>query len=790
MKKPVSSTAYRSPKSLISAVMLVLTLTLQTLFPVWKASANSEKDPEIAYGDSEFCQADRIQLYGPMIDQQFMRFSDEFTRQNYATAISALFFMAEITNTLPNSNAKIERLSPSLLPDPNSDELLWSQRLATIKAAGQTEQMIAILDKALQILQEMPPDSLTTLSRDMRPRLLVTLARHYQALGESQKALSTVDLARKILPQQQDPEGLASTFLVIAETYFRLGEVNTSQEILKLAEAEAKKVTEPDETARTQQLAEVGRHYAQIGDFASARRISQALKDIPINQSQLDQAIATQYLNRNQPQQAISVANAIQEPRFKAATLGEIAHYYATQANNPAQANTLFTRAIQLLQGQSTLEDQLVIVLEKFAQFNPDAALPLINQLSAWHLKLSPLSQTAVAYAQAGEAEKTTQVLSQIQTELQPLDPDLNRFYITQVIETAMQSEQYAFAFQVASALSTNLDPAIQSGILRQTMIPTLIEKNELTLLRQVVDVMVEDTMGLKTTEGLAPLAAAYVQNNQIEAALALATIPTPSHYHAFSRSVEIRAVVARELALVGKSKDSQALFTAIQAEITAIPDTYLKTTTLGKLILEQAKAKQPVSPDLKQLLANSAKTLIPINRESALMDLLNQLTNLNQLTLALEFTLLLDPTESTLRESLLSSLSEIAHRQGQFLFSLRAIDALQSPVSKVIQYISLAEHAAFSGIQPYEILDLIEPVASVAISIPGPENNTIPLGNDQIPIEDGFDRGSLLERIAMLYILIGSTEKARETVTLLQDPAARGRILNQRFACYGISAQ
>jgi len=770
-----------SLRASLSALLLASAIACQSTYP-WKVLAQSPNAEQ-----SATCQQDRSNTIYQISDILMERFAQELASEHYEAATATFLKILEVVSLIPIDDMRAGHFATLVASDSEVigsvwlEHTRWLGQMPRFTEAGQADVMAKALDRAVQIAQTFDGNY-----RPLRIRSLISIARGYRDLDRPEQASHTLTLAlaaiRDTPNSQQSPPLQVNMLLAIAQTYRVLGDLTTARTLWQQAQATAARVSDPNSLNRTQALAQVGIAYADADERTAAQSVARQLVTVPMNQGLVLQAIAESYLRANQLQQARAIAATIQDHRAKASTLSAIAQYAVRHGSTSDQAIALFLEAVQAIQDEPANENLRLSILDAFAQWYPDAALPLIQQLSSPYQEIPLLGQIAIAYHGSGQTEKATTVITQIKTSLQPLDRSWHNFYANQVVEKAVAIGDYYSGLWLATEL-TSTSPEMRSSIIRRHLISALFERGEVSLLGRAVEAIPEDDIGLKTG-AMETLATAYVKIEQLDRAEALLNSSQGNDRLAVLRWVQLQSAIARELILTGNLETGNQRFVQAQQKATAQTDPQARAEALGKVILALTQAQRPISDGLMQSLQTTTQSLTPFIREVVLTEIITPLLEANRYDVAFPIALSINPNDSNQQEILLNRVAEGALKVAQYNWVLKVIEQLQSPVLKVIHLTALSDRYILDRREnePVQALDQAVPIAR---TIPGEETIETPTGADGLTsIPDDFDRGSLLEAIALRYTILGRANKAAETVALIQEPALRDRI-NQRLRCY-----
>jgi hypothetical protein len=122
----------------------------------------------------------------------------------------------------------------------------------------------------------------------------------------------------------------------------------------------------------------------------------------------------------------------------------------------------------------------------------------------------------------------------------------------------------------------------------------------------------------------------------------------------------------------------------------------------------------------------------------------------------------------------------------GEFQPVLQTANTIRNPNQKVAFFLKIADFYIGTG-QPDKAAEILAQAFAIAQTLEGPEERFAGEAaqiDPSIPPSDEFDRGSLIEAIALRYAELRQHNLADQTAQALQSPTYRER-LSQRLACY-----
>jgi thioredoxin-like negative regulator of GroEL len=161
-----------------------------------------------------------------------------------------------------------------------------------------------------------------------------------------------------------------------------------------------------------------------------------------------------------------------------------------------------------------------------------------------------------------------------------------------------------------------------------------------------------------------------------------------------------------------------------------------------------------------------------------------NQYLGAEQYTLAIQLVQTLKGEYEHDRElqRILNQMLEV----GEFQPVLQTANTIRNPNQKVAFFLKIADFYIGTG-QSDKAAEILAQAFAIAQTIEGPEEKFAGEAariDPSIPFSDEFDRGSLIEAIAIRYAELRQHNLADQTAQALQSSTYRDRLI-QRLACY-----
>lgn len=583
---------------------------------------------------------------------------------------------------------------------------------------------------------------------NVKRAVLVRLAQDYIRLEQPDQARSLLDQARQLLNSLQG-DGFGLIAAPVAEGYATLGDQQSAIEILN----QALQLTEAMTTNDQDYLADI---------FSK---------------------IATAYSKAGADQQALKVAERIQVPQVKARTLAAIARQ-AAQTGSSAQANLILTQAQELT---STVPEALRLdVLSQIALAYAhsgqwDTALDVADTIASAEIKIRTLAQLASAHDRANRPAAAAEILNDLAAIARTIEP----FYdgdtlLREVFAEYLANQQYTLAFQ----FSQTLDETLQHDLLLK-LIAEASAAEEFAIALQAAEVMPPGWENQTRYLALRSIVAGYAEAGQYEQAVQLLQqIQDSSDYPSHTLA---RVAIAQSYRKAGQPEQALEQLNQALQSLTRLNDTSAKLEAQSLITVQLAQLQQmDRAIEVQTQALATAKALNPYGPLSyGIEQLVTHYLSAGEYPLALQLVQSLETEieHDRLLQVVLQQMLEV----GELQAVRQAADQIRNPNQQVAFWVKLSDY--------YRGLGQLEPAAEVlaqafaiAQSLPGPDENTFAEAaqiDPSVPIWDDFDRGSLLESIAIRYAELGQQDVAHQIAQALRSPTDQERLI-QRLACYG----
>jgi lipopolysaccharide biosynthesis regulator YciM len=585
---------------------------------------------------------------------------------------------------------------------------------------------------------------------NVKRAIFVQLAQYYTVLEQPESARSLLDQARQLLDSLHG-DGFGLIAAPVAEGYAALGDNQAAIEILNQAvqRTEAMTTNEPD----------------YLSDIYSA--------------------IATAYARARANQQALQVAQRVQLAAVKARTLAAIANHSAQAGSSTQLAQTqitqTLTQALSLAQtlpaaSRSNILSQIALVYGQLGQW--DKALEQAEAIASAEVKIQTLATLASMSDRANRPSEYARFLSSIDAIAQTIVPFYNGdAVLRQIFTEYIANQQYELAFQ----FSQSLDGTLQDNLLLK-LVEEASAAGEFAIALQAAEAVPPGWENQTRSIALRSVATGYAQAGQYTQALQLLSqIGDTSGYP--SRVLTHVAIAQAYRKDEQPELAIEQLNQALQA-LQPLENSYTKLDALSLIAVQFAQLNQPErAAEVQTQTLETAKTLQP-NASYGVEQLVKQYLNAEEYALALQ---LVETIENEFEhDRFLQSILQQMVEVGDLPSVLQAADAIRNPNQKIAFWVKLADYYRGMG-QAEQAADILAKAFAIAQALSGPDANSFAEAaqlDPSIPIEDEFDRGSLIEAIAIRYAELGQDDVAQQTAQALRSSSDRARLI-QRLACY-----
>jgi hypothetical protein len=629
-------------------------------------------------------------------------------------------------------------------------------RFAQLLQLGDRTQTTPMLKQLWQITQRLGPNDNT-----IKMRALTAIAQHYITLDQISTAKIVLDQARNSVRSIKDVIARADSLIDIAAGYATFSRSQVT--LTSLAEAKQTLQQAPP-TERLSRFVRLVKLYANLGDPAMARAIANQIPQTSEHYSVALREIATAYLARRKLDDAERLIPAIAHPVQKAMALSKLAVAYE-QAQQSSLATQRFATAIAIAKNPK-IESAFVpsgmplkdIILDLVEVGRRDQARLLLSQVTVY--RRAAYKAILFADLQAKEPLKARAILSQQLTLIQTQPDSWQSYEMADLIKTATDAEQFDWFLQewerIAKIGYASSDESLE----------------------KIAQAYARKGRHLQALQWAEKLPRANYPLTQIRLKSAIALIAHQSGQTTWARTL-LQTTENQVTAL------SQAARDRLQREGGEVnePD---EIEYIGVGIIALAYAQMGDATMTTQLLDRVIKSKSNQND----LQLGGRVDNPFELfqaanQLAGAFQLAQGSVLPAKRQQRLQSLVALTLAKNRFDLATAILAEMVGSVPQTQVLLAIAQrHTELK--QSDKALPLLARAFKLAQTIPGDESQFDRLGAEGgTVIEVDYDRGSLIEAIAIQYAQLQQPTQALNVANTLQEKKTRDQALD-RIRCAG----
>lgn len=603
--------------------------------------------------------------------------------------------------------------------------------------------------------------------------ILTKIANYSQRIGEQKLSLQLLTTALKTSQLIPVAEFQAKALLPIAQAYLGFQQTTQAEEILSTALQIARQIESEDPTAQSIPLEAIALTYIKLGKIDIALEIAASISYL-YYRSHVISEVVRYFVKTNQLEAALKLAQKLEISEMKSARLREIALIYVDQGEQEL-ANQVFATALTAF--TTAEEDAKGIFIQSYAKAGQlDAAYLAVSQLKNSEVLALTLGIIAIEYLKFGKIEMAEEIIPQIIPLIQTVEAVEPMGSVPSILSNALETQQYKLAFDII--LNANHSNFLNKAIWILQIGNAAIQAGEIEITLKFAQSL-EPSNIEQRNQLLQKIALIYAQNQQIENALAL--VPQIDNSGSLPYQIETLVLIATAN---GKTESTEQLFTqaiaaarklAPQSQVLALAIIAREYLHIGNQQLADALLAEAI-----QLAKTEQDAAV---RESNLLKIEELLMTAKQYLAALQV-MQAHPTEiqDNKLNGLALSLVETGYEQIDVVNKI--YQQIKTPEIKTTGLINIAEtyiHAQKIRLAS-EILDF---AFAAAKTIPGPESRvlefgSLPDGSPSTIIEDEQDRGSSLEKIALLKALIGYYQQALKIAQILENKITREKLIRK----------
>ncbi|HIK18174.1 MAG TPA: hypothetical protein IGS53_23210 [Leptolyngbyaceae cyanobacterium M33_DOE_097] len=328
------------------------------------------------------------------------------------------------------------------------------------------------------------------------------------------------------------------------------------------------------------------------------------------------------------------------------------------------------------------------------------------------------------------------------------------------------------------------LDATLQQDLLLK-LIEAASTAKELEIARQAVALLAPGWQNQTRSLGWRAVATGYAAAGQYEQAIQLLSQieDTPD----YPSRILTQLAIAQAYSDNGQpAAATQQLNQALQP-LQTLDNTSAKLEALSRVAAQFAQlgqSQRAVEVQTQALKLTKAVSSNTPSKTYVIEQFISQYLNAEQYLLALQLVQTLENEAEHDRQlqRVLQQMLEV----GDLATARQAVKKIRNPQQRIAFWVRTSDY--YSGIgQPEQAAEILAQAFEIAQALPGIDENRFTEAaqiDPSIPIDDEFDRGSLITSIAIRYAELNQFDLANQTAKALRSPADQQQLL-QRLACY-----
>ncbi|MBW4562807.1 MAG: hypothetical protein KME32_16985 [Mojavia pulchra JT2-VF2] len=594
---------------------------------------------------------------------------------------------------------------------------------------------------------------------------LELVAKGYQTLGRTDLAAIALQQATQAAQQISEPINRANEFIQLATMRLQFQNKAEAEQALTQALAAVEQIQSDDPYSQWNYLFSIALLYIQASEPQRALALAEKIAN-DYSPNSIRQEVVRDAVKRGDLQLAQTVTAKIQIAEYQANALVEMAVYWATH-NQVRRGNRLFAQALKRVAKDDhaeAIQSTLIQTYQTSGQLT--IALNAAQRITLDEPKALALGAIALGYAKANQFQQLQQVLAQL-TGLIQSEAAVNPVgYVNNILQAAVNAEQYSFAMMVLNTVQNNADFLSKPGWYRQIVQAPLRSQNfdkALQLAKQIPN----DFWPEERNTHLQEVAIAYANAQQ------------------WSRANEVLTQI------------ENTTFTPYQvlarAELAAIAPTPEQFITLIQPAIEQAQALEPIAQkalafaaiaqaylrsgneeQTQSFLQQAIQTVQQVEDEESLGRLFTQITDylIQQRQYTAALTIAQANSVSYLRESSYDLIFQQALLSYGFYVALQVMELESLPDRQAAKLLAIAK--TYAQLQRNEdALVLLDRAFKVAQQIADPESRMIQV-SEYTEVPDESDRAHQYTRLVKLYVALERPDKVQQVIERIQSTTLR----------------
>jgi hypothetical protein len=638
------------------------------------------------------------------------------------------------------------------------DERFVLQPLTQLPRQEQ-DKWIEWLGKVQQYALNLGENSSLAIAQHLEP-----VAKGYQILGRTDLAAIALQQATQAAAKIPEVLNRANELIQLATQWLQFPDKVEAKQVLTQALAAVAQLPTDDPYSQWNYLSSIASLYIQLSEPQRALKLTENITN-EYYPNATRQEVVRDAVKRGDLQLAQAVTAKIQVAEYQANALVEMAVYWATH-HQVQRGNRLFAQALKRVakdERKEALQSTLIQTYTTSGQLT--IALNAAQRLTQDEPKALALGTIAVAYAKAKQSQQVQQILAQLTGLIQSEAAVNNVGYVNNILQAAVNAEQYDLAIAILNAVQNNADFTSKPGWYRQIVQAALPHNRDeaLELAKQIP----HDIWPEERNVSLQEIAIAYANAQQWSQANEVVTQIENTTFTPY------QVLTQAELAAIAPTPEQfTTLIQAAIAQAQALEP--IKQKALALAAIAQAYLRSGNEQQTQSFLQQAIQTLQPIEDEEYRGRLLSQITDYliqkRQYTAAL--TIAQANPVSYLRQSSYDYIFRQALPSYGFYVALQVVELDSLPDTQATKLLAIAK--TYAQLQRHEdAIVLLERAFEVAQKIADPETRMIQV-SEYSEVPDESDRAHQYTRLVKQYVALGRLDKAQQVVEKTQGTSLR----------------
>ncbi|BAY21636.1 hypothetical protein NIES2100_13920 [Calothrix sp. NIES-2100] len=598
---------------------------------------------------------------------------------------------------------------------------------------------------------------------------LEQVAKGYQTLGLTDQAAIALKQATQAASQIPEAINRANECIQLARIWLQFSNQAQAKQALIQALSAVAKIPTDDPYAQWNYLFDIASLYINVGEQQRALKLTEHI-DNEYYPNAIRQEVVRDAVKRGDLHLAQAVTHKIHGAEYQANALVQMAVYWAIH-HHIRRGNRLFAQALKRVakdERKEAVQSTLIQTYSTSGQLT--IALNAAQRLTQDEPKALALGAIAVAYAKAKQFPQMQQVLAQLTSLIQSETAVNSVGYVNNILQAAVNAEQYNLAMTILNAVQNNADFLTKSGWYRQIVQAPLRSQHidqALELAKQIPNNFWPEERNLSLQE----IAIAYGITKQCGKVIAVVTQIENTNFSPY------QVLTLTELAAITSTPEEftsliQLAITQTQA-LKPIEQKALALAAIAQAYLRFGD-KERTQYFLQQAIQTAQQVEDEESRGRLLKQIADYLIQQRQYTVAL--TIAQANPVSYLQQSSYDDIFQQAVSSSAFDVALQLVELETLPDRQAPKLIAIAK--TYTQLQRYQdAIELLDRAFAVAQQIADPESRIIQV-SEYTEVPDESDRAHQYTRLVKLYVALGQQDKAQKVVEKILSTSLRDYLL------------